>query len=125
MRSRYISPTAVISSGTSDSVRRTVDGGDAGRHFRTWRFRRNWGRPHRWNQNLISSRHYDLLGSVTADRIELQKSLPEAVVAMFGVPPPSDNKPRPAIGPPPDRSDPSMAWEHLPVTCRLRLFFGG
>jgi hypothetical protein len=46
--------------------------------------------------------------TVNGDRIELRKSLPEAVLAMFGGPPPSDNKPRPAIGPPPDGSDPSI-----------------
>jgi beta-galactosidase len=47
-------------------------------------------------------------GSFRGDRIELQKSLPASLLAIFSAAVPSDDKPRPAVGPPPDGSDPSM-----------------
>src|SRR5208283_4741581 len=46
-------------------------------------------------------------GTVKGDHIELQKSPPQLPGGLFSPPSPSD-KPHPAIGPPPDGSDPSI-----------------
>jgi beta-galactosidase len=83
------------------------EGGSAGRHVCSW----SSGviDEGRIDGTKISFRagNTTYSGTVNGDRIELRKSLPEAIMAMFGGPPPSDNKPRPAIGPP-DGSDPSI-----------------
>ena len=47
-------------------------------------------------------------GKLDGERIELRKGLPEFLGALFGPPPPSDGKPKPFIGPPPDGTDPSF-----------------
>ncbi len=46
-------------------------------------------------------------GTVNGDHIELQKSAPQLPGGLFS-PPSASDKPRPAIGPPPDGSDPSI-----------------
>jgi beta-galactosidase len=46
-------------------------------------------------------------GALKGDHIQLQKSAPQLPGGLFSPPSPSD-KPRPAIGPPPDGSDPSF-----------------
>ena len=46
-------------------------------------------------------------GVLKSDKIELRKSLP-AMLRAFSSPPKASNTPRPAIGPPPDGTDPSI-----------------
>ncbi len=46
-------------------------------------------------------------GTLNGDHIELQKSAPQMPGGLFSQPKPPDT-PRPAIGPPPDGSDPSI-----------------